>query len=266
MKHGHDLDLTGKTAFISGGGSGIGRQIAESMLKAGAQVFICDSSAENLADFLDKNPSARGQLADVGVQSQVEVAFAALDEFSDRLDILVNNAGMAGPVARLEEIEGDPWRRTLDVNLSGPFYCAHEAAPRIRKAGGGSIINIASNAAFTGVPLRSPYAASKWALVGLTKTWAMELGRHGVRVNAVCPGSVEGDRIDRVIQEDALSRDVPEAEIRDLYQRQNSMRVFIQPEEIAAMVIFLCSDAATSISGQALGIDGNTESLGNWFD
>ena len=87
-----------------------------------------------------------------------------------------------------------------------------------------------------------------------------------MRVNAVCPGSVEGDRIDRVIQEDALSRDVPEAEIRDLYQRQNSMRVFIQPEEIAAMVIFLCSDAATSISGQALGIDGNTESLGNWFD
>ena len=266
MKPGNGLDLTGKTAFISGGGSGIGRQIAESILEAGARVFICDSSADHLADFLHENPSAQGHLADVGMQDEVKTAFSALDQFSDQLDILVNNAGMAGPVARLEEIEGEPWRRTLDVNLSGPFYCAHEAAPRIKRAGGGSIINIASNAAFTGVPLRSPYAASKWALIGLTKTWAMELGRHSVRVNAVCPGSVDGDRIERVIREDALSRNVSEAEIRDLYQKQNSMRVFIQPEEIAALVTFLCSDAARTISGQALGIDGNTESLGNWFD
>lgn len=260
------LDLSDKTAFITGGGSGIGRKVAESVIEAGGRVFICDSSPDHLADFLRKNPSAQGHLADVGVQSQVEEAFGALDHFSDRLDILVNNAGMAGPIARLEEIQGDPWRKTLDVNLSGPFYCAHQAAPRIKKAGGGSIINMASNAAFTGVPLRSPYAASKWALIGLTKTWAMELGQDGIRVNAICPGSVEGERIDRVIREDALSRNLPEEDIRSLYQKQNSMRVFIKPEEIASLVTFLCSDAARTISGQALGIDGNTESLGNWFD
>ena len=266
MKHGSALDLSGKTACITGGGSGIGRAIAEAFIEAGCQVFILDSSPEHLDHFLEENPEARGCLADVGVQAEVESAFRELDRFSDRLDILVNNAGMAGPVADLEEIQGDAWRRTLDVNLSGPFYCAHQAVSRIKNAGGGSIINMASNAAFTGVPLRSPYAASKWALIGLTKTWAMELGRQGIRVNAVCPGSVEGERIERVIRDDALSRNLSENEIRDLYQKQNSMRVFIKPAEIASLVTFLCSDAAGTISGQALGIDGHTESLGNWFD
>ena len=266
MKLRDSLDLSGKTAFISGGGSGIGRNIAESIIEAGGQVFICDSNPDHLSEFLEKNTSAHGHLADVGVPDQVQTAFSKLDQFSDRLDILINNAGIAGPVAKLEAVEGDSWRRTLDVNLSGSFYCAQQAAPRIRRAGGGSIINMASNAAFTGVPLRSPYAASKWALVGLTKTWAMELGQDGIRVNAICPGSVEGERIERVIQQDALSRNLSEEEIRNLYQKQNSMRVFIKPEEIAALVTFLCSDAAKTLSGQALGIDGNTESLGNWFD
>jgi len=266
MQKSAQSDLQGRTAFISGGGSGIGRQIAISLIDAGARVFVCDADPDHLADFLESHPQAQGQLADIGVQAQVDAAFLELDRFSDRLDILVNNAGIAGPVASVEEIQGDDWRTTLDVNLSGPFYCAKQAVPRIKKTGGGSIINVASNAAFMGVPLRSAYAASKWALVGLTKTWAMELGRDGIRVNAVCPGSVEGERIERVIQEDALSRNLSKEEIRSLYQKQNSMRVFIKAEEIAALVTFLCSESAKTISGQTLGIDGHTESLGNWFD
>jgi NAD(P)-dependent dehydrogenase (short-subunit alcohol dehydrogenase family) len=259
-------DLEGKTAFISGGGSGIGRQIAASLIDAGVRVFVCDADPDHLANFLESHPQAQGQLANIGVQAQVDAAFLELDRFSDRLDILVNNAGIAGPIASVEEIEGVDWRSTLDVNLSGPFYCTKQAVPRIKKTGGGSIINVASNAAFTGVPLRSPYAASKWALIGLTKTWAMELGREGIRVNAVCPGSVEGERIELVIEKDALSRNLSKEEIRSLYRKQNSMRVFIKPEEIAALVTFLCSESAKTISGQAMGIDGHTESLGNWFD
>ena len=196
----------------------------------------------------------------------VDTAFRALDECFGRLDILVNNAGISGPVAALDKIEPADWERTISVNLNGAFYCALQAIPRIRAAGGGSIVNISSNSAFSGVPLRSPYAASKWALIGLTKTLAMELGQDRIRVNALCPGSVEGPRIDRVIDEDAASRGLSRDEIRTLYMRQNSMRVLIRPEQVAQMAAFLCSDAATTISGQAIGIDGHTESLGNWFD
>ena len=121
MTQGAAFDLGGKTACITGAGSGIGRAIAEALIEAGCRVFILDSNAEHLGRFLDENPGAQGQLADVGDQEQVETAFLELDRFSDRLDILVNNAGMAGPVASLDEIQGEPWRRTLDVNLSGPI-------------------------------------------------------------------------------------------------------------------------------------------------
>lgn len=260
------VDLRDKVAFVSGGGSGIGSCIAKTLMDAGARVFVFDVEKDHLSTFLADHPAARGQLGDVSVLEEVEAAFSCADEFFGRLDILVNNAGIAGPVATVDEIETADWERTLSVNLTGAFHCARQAIPRIRAQKGGSIINISSNSAFTGVPLRSPYAAAKWALVGLTKTWAMELGPEKIRVNALCPGSVEGARIERVVQEDASARGLSEDEIRSLYKRQNSMRVLIPPEQIAHMVGFLCSDAASMISGQAIGIDGHTESLGNWFD
>lgn len=264
MKNGYDL--VGKTAFISGAGSGIGRTIAISLLEAGADVYICDVHPEHLSRFLEEHPSAKGRLADVGISEEVEAAFSDLDRSYGQLDILINNAGVSGPVVPVEKIHKSDWNRTLNVNLNGPFHCTQQAVPRIRKMKGGTILNIASNAAFTGTPLRSAYVASKWAMVGLTKTWAMELGRENIRVNAICPGSVEGPRIDGVIQEDAASRGLSTKEIRSLYQKQNSMGIFIQPEQISALATFLCSDSASMISGQAIGIDGHTESLGNWFD
>jgi len=140
------------------------------------------------------------------------------------------------------------------------------AVPLLKTAGGGSIINIASTAGLFGVPLRSPYAASKWGKVGLTKTWAMELGPDNIRVNAVCPGCVSGPRIDAVIERDAAKRNVPTQQIRDVYLRQSSMRTFVSADEIAKAVLFLTSDAGAKISGQAIAIDGHTETLSNWLD
>jgi NAD(P)-dependent dehydrogenase (short-subunit alcohol dehydrogenase family) len=140
------------------------------------------------------------------------------------------------------------------------------AVPLLKSAGGGSIVNVASTAGLMGVPMRSPYAASKWGLIGLTKTWAMELGPDKIRVNAVCPGCVSGPRIEGVIDRDAKKRDVSPEEIRNVYLRQSSMRSFVSPEEIADTILFLASNKASHISGQALAIDGHTETLANWLD
>ena len=134
------------------------------------------------------------------------------------------------------------------------------------KASRGSIISIASSVVFTGCPGRAPYTAAKWAVIGLVKTLAMELGPDGVRVNAICPGSVDGDRVDAVIERDAKKRGLSEKAIRDVYLRQSSLRTFIEPEDVANLALFLASDLANKISGQALGLDGHTETLANWLD
>ena len=182
-----------------------------------------------------------------------------------RLDVLVNNAGISGPTAEVEDIDPADWDQTIAVNLNGHFYCTRKAIPLLKKSRG-SIISIASTVAFMGCPGRAPYTASKWAIIGLTKTLAMELGPHGIRVNAICPGSVDGDRVEGVIERDAESHGVTAKEIRDVYLRQSSLRTFTKPEDVANMALFLASDLASNISGQAIGVDGHTETLTNWLD
>jgi NAD(P)-dependent dehydrogenase (short-subunit alcohol dehydrogenase family) len=255
----------GRVALVTAGASGIGRVIAESLAGAGIAVHICDIDEAAIADCSAANAGFTASRADVSRVDQVDALFADLARHHGRLDILVNNAGISGPTASVEDIDPADWDRTIAVDLSGAFYVTRRAVPLLRAARG-SIVNIASNAALFGVPLRSPYAASKWALIGLTKTWAMELGPAGVRVNAICPGSVKGARIDGVIERDAALRGMAPAAIRDVYLRQSSMRVFAEAEDIAAMVRYLCSDAAKSISGQSIAIDGHTENLSNWLD
>jgi NAD(P)-dependent dehydrogenase (short-subunit alcohol dehydrogenase family) len=147
------------------------------------------------------------------------------------------------------------------VNLDGAFYCLRHAIPLIKAAGAGSIVNLSSTAGLFGYPLRAPYVASKWALVGLTKTLAIELGPFGIRANAVCPGSIDGPRMDRVIAAEAAARGTSEAVVREAYMRQTSLRSFIDASDVAEMVLFLCSDAGAKITGQAMAIDGHTESL-----
>ena len=161
------------------------------------------------------------------------------------------------------DIDPDEWDQTIRVNLNGMFYCLKEAIPLLKNSDTPSIINIASSASFFGFPLRSPYTAAKWAVIGLTKTLAMELGSSGIRVNAICPGSVRGDRIDRVIEADAKEQGKTIEEIEELYLTQVSMKTFVEPADVANLAMFLSSKAGRYISGQAIGLDGHTEGLSN---
>lgn len=261
-----NASTTGQVVLITAGAAGIGRTIAERFLSHHCAVHICDIDEQALQRFLQDHPEASGSKADVSDVAQVDAMFNDLSGLYGRLDILVNNAGISGPVALLEDISKEDWDRTISVDLNGQFYVTRRAVPMMKSAKSGSIINIASSAALSGCPMRAPYTASKWAVIGLTKTLAMELGPWGIRVNAICPGSVQGERIDRVIEEDARRRGKSAAEIRDSYQRQTSLRRFVSAEEVADMAVFLASDLSSAISGQAMSVDGHTETLAQISD
>jgi len=252
--------------LISGAASGVGRRAAERFIERGDSVHICDVAADMIADFLADNPGATGTVADVGHREDVDRVFADIEKHHKRIDVLVNNAGIAGHSAYVDEHDDDGWDECIKVNLSGTFYMTKRAVPLLRKSGGGAIINVSSTAALHGYPLRSAYTASKWGMMGLMKTWAMELGPEGIRVNAVCPTSVEGSRIDAVIRLDAEQRGLPAEQVREIYLRQTSMRTFVTADDVADTILFLASDAAKKISGQSISVDGHTEGLSNWLD
>ena len=191
----------------------------------------------------------------------VDRTLGGLVDSLPRVDLLVNNAGISGPTALLEDIAVDQWQETIETDLNSLFYVTRWVIPLMKQQRAGVIINMASNAGLFGCPQRSPYAASKWAAVGLAKTWAMELGPWNIRVNAICPGSVEGPRIDQVIHRDAQSRGQPPEEIRARYEQQNSLRRFVSADDVAAMVTFLAGPGGANVTGQAIAIDGHTETL-----
>ncbi|MFQ5958610.1 MAG: SDR family oxidoreductase [Alphaproteobacteria bacterium] len=251
--------LAEKRVIVTAAAAGIGRAIARGFLDAGARVHVCDIDAEALAAF--QAPGLGGTHADVADEAAVDRLFDdALDHLGG-LDVLVNNAGIAGPTGEVETLNPEEWRRTIAVNLDGQFYCLRRAVPLLKQAGGGAIVNLSSAAGIFGFPLRAPYAASKWAVVGLTKTLAMELGPFGIRVNAICPGPVKGERIDRIIAAAAEATGESIEEARESMTRRISMRTFVTAQDIANMVLFICSDAGAKVSGQALAVDGHTESL-----
>lgn len=250
--------------LITAGAAGIGKVLAQNFLENGYRVHVCDVNPDALATAMAELPGLSGTIADVGDPAQVEELFIGVRENLGGLDVLINNAGVAGPTAPVEQISDEDWRRTLAVDLDGPFYCCRAAVPLLRESPAASIINISSNAGLFGFPNRLPYTVSKWALIGMTKTLAMELGPEGIRVNALCPGSVAGERIDGVIERDAQQQGVSPEEIRRLYTRQSSMRCFVEAQDVAAMAVFLASRAGCRISGQAIGIDGHTEGLSNF--
>ncbi len=253
--------LKNKRVVVTAGAAGIGRAIAVGFHQAGARVHVCDVDDSCLAALAEENPEIGLSRADVSDPDQVARLFEDAERCLGGLDVLINNAGIAGPTGPTEDCGIEDWRQTLAVNLDGAFLCLRHAIPMIKAAGAGSIVNISSTAGRYGYPLRAPYVASKWALVGLTKTLAIELGPHGIRANAVCPGSIDGPRMDRVIAAEATARGTSEAEVRAVYMRQTSLRTFVDAADIAEMVLFLCSDAGARISGQAMTVDGHTESL-----
>lgn len=253
--------LENKRVVVTAGAAGIGRAIAEGFHRAGARVHVCDVDESALASLAKELPAIGRTRADVADPAQVARLFEDARAELDGLDVLVNNAGIAGPAGPTEDCDIDAWRQTLAVNLDGAFHCLRHAIPLLKETGAGSIVNIASTAGLYGYPLRAPYVASKWALIGLTKTLAIELGPYGIRANAVCPGSIDGPRMDRVIAAEAAARGVSQASVREAYTRQTSLRCFIDAADIADMVLFLCSDAGARINGQAMAVDGHTESL-----
>ncbi|MEM5383828.1 SDR family oxidoreductase [Paraburkholderia phymatum] len=265
----------GLRVLVTGGASGIGLVIARAFADAGARVHVCDASRETI-DALATAEANRGAsggksgnagaitatLADVSDRDAVERVFADVHTQLGGLDVLVNNAGIAGPTGGVDQIDPDEWDNTIDVNLNAQFYFARRAVPLLRNApDGGAIIALSSVAGRLGYAYRTPYSATKWAIVGLTKSLAIELGPAGIRVNTIQPGIVKGPRIERVIAARAQQLGLSYDEMEKQYLEKVSLRRMTTPEEVAATALFLCSPGGSGISGQAISVCGNVEVL-----
>lgn len=246
----------GLKVLITAGANGIGLATAIAFHEAGARVHVCDIDTQALAALPQGITYTQADVSQAADVDRLFLDAAALGG----LDVVVNNAGIAGPTASIDEIDQDAWTRTIDINLNGQYRVAHRAAPLLR-ASQGLMINLASVAGRLGFAYRTPYAASKWAVVGLTKSLACELGPEGVRVNAILPGIVSGPRIEKVIEDRAAKRNISYAEMEQENLAKVSMRRMVQPTDIAAMALFLSAPGGANISGQALSVCANVESL-----
>jgi NAD(P)-dependent dehydrogenase (short-subunit alcohol dehydrogenase family) len=255
-----DIDVTGLRVIITAGASGIGLATADEFLAGGARVQVCDVDAEALARFRQQHPEAGAWHADVSDEAAVDAFVAGAIDAMGGVDVLVNNAGITGPGGRLDTLELDAWNRTIAVNVNGTFLTSRRVIPHLVAQGSGSIVNMSSTAGLMGFPNRAPYAAAKWAIIGLTKTMAMELGEFGIRVNAICPGAVDADRMRRVVDLEAEASGRTMGEVRAGFTQAVSLQTFVDPADIASMIRFVCSPAGAKISGQALSVDGHTES------
>ncbi len=250
-----------RRVLITGGGAGLGRAMAEAFVAAGDRVAICDADAEAVAATAQALPGQIAAQVDVTDEAGMTAFLHEVEAAWGGVDIVCANAGTGGPAGRIEDLDYAAWKSCLDVNLSGTFLTCRWAARLMRRQGAGLIVITSSTAGLFGYPLRSPYATAKWGLVGLTKTLAMELGPAGVRVNAICPGSVEGDRMERVIAMEAAASGLSPEAVRSQYVKGVSLRSWVSPQDVADTVLYLASPQARMISGQILAIDGHTETL-----
>lgn len=242
--------------LITGGASGIGQAMAQAFAAQGDQVWVSDVDADALA----RCPKGwqRSQV-DVSDERAMQALFAEIDAQWGSLDVLCANAGIAGPTARVEDVALEEWNSCLAVTLGGAFLTAKYAAPRMKQAGRGAMILTSSTAGQYGYPNRAPYAAAKWGVIGLMKTLAMELGPFGIRVNAICPGAVEGSRMEGVLEREARAKNMTRDAVYQGYASGTSMGAFVTAEDIAKMAVFLGSDGARLVSGQVIAVDGHTE-------
>lgn len=252
------MDLTGKVAVVTGAGQGIGRAIALHCANAGADLVLAARHVANLEETagLVREASRRAEVVPTDVtdpDAVVALAAATLGHYG-RVDILVNNSGIGGPTALAWETALEDWRQTLEVNLTGPWLCCRAFIPPMIEQGGGSIVNIGSITGKRPLLGRSPYAASKAGLIGITRTLAEETGRHGIRVNLISPGAVEGPRIDWVFEEQAKARGLSVEEVREGFERLSPMRRLVTADDVAQATVFLASDAAAAITGVDLNV------------
>ncbi|MGI9406569.1 MAG: SDR family oxidoreductase [Hyphomicrobiaceae bacterium] len=241
--------------LITGGGAGIGHAMAAAFAANGARVWVTDIDATPL----EACPTDwRKACLDVADEKAVSAVFADIEKDWGGLDVLCANAGTSGPTAAIEDIELGDWRRCMSVNVEGAFLAAKYAAPMMKRQEAGVILITSSTAGFFGYPRRAPYAAAKWAMIGLMETLAMELGPHGIRANALCPGAVEGPRMEGVIAREAAATGKSGQRVREGYASGTSMRTWITGNDIAELAVFLASPQARFVSGQTIAVDGHT--------
>jgi len=245
--------------LVTGGAGGLGLVIARRFLENDASVHLCDCSPAALAQALASFPGMHGTVADVARSTEVAQCVGEAREWMGGIDVLVNCAAEVGPRAPLEEIDDEEWIRTLEVNLTGMFYCIRAVVPMMREQRSGSIVNVGSTSARTGLPRRTAFVASKAGVLGLTGNVARELGPDNVRCNAVLPGILDNaagrELVARRARERRLSADEVEADLLSYV----SMRSWIAPEEVADLVVYLASHAARHVTGQTIGVCGNVE-------
>ena len=241
--------------LITAGAAGIGREFARAFAATGSRVFICDIDAENLAAMAKESPGLVASRCDMSQRAEIERMVPEAAAALGGIDVLINNAGIAGLTLPVEQYPPDDWDKVLSVNLTSMFDVSRLAIPHLKKSKAGCIINMASIAGRFGFENRSPYAATKWAVIGFTKTLAMELGAFGIRANAIAPGAVAGDRIVRVFQGRAQISGQSMEEVQAAAFAAQSIKDFIDPKDIAQLAVFLASPAAKSISGQVVPID-----------
>ncbi len=260
-----DLGIKGLRVLITAGAGGIGLKIAESFLREGARVHVCDVDPQALAAIAGRHADLTASECDVSDRAQVKQLFDTALEKLGGLDCLVNNAGIAGPTGAVQDIEPEQWDRCIDINLTGQFNCARLAIAHLTAGNGAqrncSMMNVSSLAGRFGFAMRAPYAASKWAVIGFTKSLALELGPSGVRVNALLPGIVAGERQRRVLEAKAKARNMSFEEIERLAFTNTSIKEYVSAEQLADLVVYTASPRARTISGQALSVCGDTNML-----
>jgi NAD(P)-dependent dehydrogenase (short-subunit alcohol dehydrogenase family) len=246
--------LDGKVAVVTGGGSGIGEAIARMFAASGAKVVVSGRRLEPI-ERVAGDIGGLAVAADVSNEDGVKRLFMACEDAHGRLDSLVSNAGVTGPVANAEDMDMAQWDETIAINVRGVILCAKHAVPMLKRQGG-SIINVSSRMGLKGYPMRSSYAASKFAVIGITQSIAFEVGVHGIRCNALCPGAVHGELMERVIAARAEKEGRPAADIvKESYTNAAALRKWVEPEEVASTALFLASDAASAITGESILVD-----------
>jgi NAD(P)-dependent dehydrogenase (short-subunit alcohol dehydrogenase family) len=245
--------------LVTAGAAGIGKEIARAFTAGGTQVFICDIDAEALDRTANEIPGLMTGMCDISKRQDIERMVAAAAEAMGGIDVLVNNAGISGPTAPVELMDPDAWEMVMQVDLTGTFNVTRCAIPHLKKSNAGVIINMSSVAGRFGYANRSPYCTAKWGLIGFTKTLSIELGGHGIRANAILPGAVGGERIERVFEGRAQASHRSVEEVREEAMAVQSIKRLVDPKDIAALAVFLASDAARSISGQLLPIDNDMQ-------
>ena len=253
--------VKGLNVLVTAGANGIGRTIAETFENAGANIHICDISEKGLETCKADHPNWGFTKCDVSKPDEVGNLFNDVAKSLKGLDVLVNNAGIAGPTSAVHEMDVEDWNKTIEINLNGQFYCARHAVPMLKESTNASMICISSVSGRFGYAFRTPYSATKWAIIGFVKSLAVELGPEGIRVNAILPGIVEGPRIDGVIEARSKEMGVSFEEMKSEMISKVSLRTTVTAQDIANQALFLCSPLGAKISGQPISVCGNVEVL-----